>query len=150
MIAACCTGAALIFAVFAVSALPRRRREEPLRKEMHARPVTFRTRVDVTAAVLGIMAASHGRLQLTVRGDAFEVSHPLALARFLFGQEFCYRAGDTIVRVVSGLLRDCIEIQGQPNTLAARIRISRKNMNRQIWDALITAGAHPIGLSPSR
>ena len=125
------------------SVLSRRRREQPLRKEMQARAVmgmmTFRA---------GVNTEDRGMLRLTVRGDLFEVSHPFPLARFLFGQDYCYRAEDTTVEVVPGLWHDWIEISGQPGMRAARIQIGRRKMNRQIWDALVRSGAHPIGPPP--
>lgn len=141
---------ALLFAAFAVAASSRRRRNGPLRQEMRARPtLMFRARVDVKANILGIMVPARGRLDLIVREGAFEVSHPSPLARFLFGQDYCYRAGDTTVQAIPGLLRDWIEIGGQAVDPADRIQVRRRNANRQIWDALISAGAHPIGPSPS-
>lgn len=141
---------ALIFVASAVASSPRRRREEPLRTEIQARPVvTFRVRVDVRAKnFLGTMLSQRGPLYLVVCGDAFEVSHPFPLARFLFGQDYCYRAEDTTVRVVPGPRHDWIEISGQPIMSAAQIEIGRRDMNRQIWDALVRAGAHPIGSFP--
>ena len=45
------------------------------------------------------------------------------------------------------LRRDWIEING-PARAAARIQISRRSQNREIWDALVAAGAHPLGLPP--
>lgn len=151
LIVLCFAALALVFAAFAVAASLRRQRVGPLRQEMQARPaVTFRARVDVKANVLGIMLPARGRLDLIVRSDAFEVSHPVALARFLFGQDYCYRAEDTTVRTVPGLLCDWIEIDGPPVTPADRIQIRRRDMNRQIWDALISAGAHPTGPFPAR
>ena len=138
----------LIFAANAVGSWPRRQREESLRKEIQARPVvTFQARVDVRANFLGTMTSQHGPLYLIVCGDAFEVSHPFALARFMFGQDYCYRAGDTTIKVVPGPRHDWIEISGQPIGSAVRIWIGRRTMNRQIWDALVRAGAHPIGSS---
>jgi hypothetical protein len=42
-----------------------------------------------------------------------------------------------------------IEIEGQQSVgAAARIWIWRPGMNRQIWNVLIGAGAHPIGPAP--
>ena len=121
----------------------RRRREEPLRKEMQARAVmavmTFQARV---------VTEDRGTLRLTVRGDLFEVSHPFPLARFLFGQDYCYRAEDTTVELVPGLWYDWIEIGGQPGTGLSPMRIGRRKMTRQIWDALVRAGAQPIGPPP--
>jgi hypothetical protein len=121
----------------------RRRREEPLRKEMQARAVmavmTFQARV---------VTEDRGTLRLTVRGDLFEVSHPFPLARFLLGQDYCYRAEDTTVELVPGLWYDWIEIGGQQGTGLSPMRIGRRKMTRQIWDALVRAGAQPIGPPP--
>jgi hypothetical protein len=143
------TFVALVFAAFAAGTWPRRHREAPMRKQMRARAVvTFRVSVDVKADTLGMMLSAKGQLDLIVRGDAFEVSHPFPLARFLFGQEYCYRAEDTTVAVVPGLRHDWIEIAGQSARTAARIWIGRKNLNRQIWDTLVRAGAHPTGSPP--
>jgi hypothetical protein len=121
----------------------RRRREEPLRKEMQARAVmavmTFQARVDTE---------DRGWLRLTVRGDLFEVSHPFPPARFLNGLDYCYRAEDTTVELVPGLWHDWIEVGGQPGTGLSPMRIGRRKMTRQIWDALVRAGAQPIGPPP--
>jgi hypothetical protein len=102
--------------------------------------MTFRASVDVKDR--------HGQLNLTVCGDLFEVSHPFPLARFLFGEDYCYRAEDTTVELVRGLWHDWIEIGGQPGTGLSPLLIGRRKMNRQIWDALVRAGAQPIGPSP--
>jgi hypothetical protein len=108
---------------------------------MQARTVvTFRARVDVKD--------QRDPLYLTVRGDLFGVSHPLRLVRYLFGEDYCYRAADTTVEVVPGRWHDWIEVHGQPGTGIAPIQIGRRKMNRQIWDALVQAGAEPIGPSP--
>jgi hypothetical protein len=140
---------ALAFAVSAGVAWSRRRREEPLRKEIRSRPmVTFRSSVDVKANFLGTMTSQRGPLYLTVHGDVFEVSHPFSLARFLFGQDYCYRAEATAIKVVPGLLHDWIEISGLSGMRAAYIQIGRRKMNRQIWDALERSGAQPIGPPP--
>ena len=123
----------------------------PLRHEMRAqRVVTFQTRVDVKANILGMTLPVNGRFYLVVRDDAFEASDPSPLARFLFGLDYCYRVGGTTVKVVPGLRHDWIKIAGQAITSADQIQIRRTNMNRQIWDVLIRAGAHPIGPPPSR
>jgi hypothetical protein len=139
---------AAAFAAIAVVAWRRRHHGAPLRQQMRARPVTFRAPVDVKANALGMMVSEHGPLDLIMHGDAIEVSHPFPFARFLFGQEYCYRAEDTTIKVVPGSRHDWIEIQGQPTGTATRIQIRRPDMNRQIWDALVRAGAHPIGPAP--
>jgi hypothetical protein len=109
---------------------------------MRARAVmgvmTFQARVDTDS----------GWLRLTVLGDLFEVSHPFPLARFLNGLDYCYRAEDTTVELVPGSWHDWIEIGGQPGTGLSAMRIGRRKMTRQIWDALVRAGAKPIGPPP--
>ena len=139
---------AAAFAAVAVIAWPRQHHEAPLRKQMRARPVTFRVGVDVRASYLGTMLPVTGPLYLVVRDDVVKVSHFFPPARFLFGQRYCYRAEDTTIKVVTGLRHDWIEIDGQPAGTAARIWIWRPSMNRQIWNVLIRAGVHPTGSVP--
>jgi hypothetical protein len=130
-------------------ALTRRRPwEEPLRKELQARPLTFRASVDVKVGAVDPMESKSGLFSLSVHGDAFEVSDAVPLFRFLNGDGYCYRAEDTTVEMVGGVLHDWIEVCALPGTGAIRIRIGRRKMNRQLWDALVTAGAQPIGLPP--
>jgi hypothetical protein len=133
----------------ALVAWTRRRREEPLRREIQSQPVTFRSAVDVKASTFGTMTSQRGPLYLVVHVDAFQVSHPFPLARLLFGQDYCYRARDTAVEMVPGVLHDWIEVSGQPEDSAARIWIGRRKTNRQLWDVLVGAGARPVGLPPA-
>ena len=139
---------AMAFTAVAVVAWPRQHHEAPLRRQMRARPLTFRAGVDVKASYLGRMLPVTGPLYLVVRGDVFRVSHLLPPARFLFGQQYSYRAEDTTIKVVPGLRHEWTEIDGQQAGTAARIWIWRPGMNRQIWNVLIGAGAHPIGSAP--
>ena len=131
-------------------ALTRRRPwEEPLRKELRARPSTFRARVDLKAGAVDPMESKSGLFSLIVHGDAFEVSDAFPLFRFLNGPGYCYRAKDTTVEMVHGVLHDWIEICPLPGTGAIRIRIGRRTMNPQLWDVLVSAGAQPIGPPPA-
>jgi hypothetical protein len=139
---------ALALAVLAVGARPRQHHEAPLRKQMHVRPETYRAAVDVRASFLDMMLPVKGPLHLVVRGDAFEVAHFFPSTRSVFGQRYCYRAEDTTIKVVTGLRHDWIEIDAQPARTAVRIWIWRQGMNRQIWNVLTGAGAHPIGPAP--
>jgi hypothetical protein len=130
-------------------ALTRRRPwEEALRKELRARPLTFRASVDVKVGAVDPMVSKSGLFYLSVHGDAFEVSDAVPLFRFLNGQDYCYRAQDTTVEMVRGVLHDWIEICALPGTGAIRIRIGRRKMNRQLWDVLVSVGAQPIGSPP--
>ena len=131
-------------------ALTRRRPwEEPLRKELQARPLTFRARVDVKVGAVDPMGSKSGLFSLSMHGDAFRVADEVPLLRFLNGQDYCYRAQDTTVQMVRGVLHDWIEICALPGTGAMRIRIGRRKMNRQLWDVLVSAGAEPIGSPPA-
>jgi len=126
---------------------PRRRWEEPLRNEMREQPVTFQSGVDFKE---DSMSAERGPVNLIVHGDTFEVTSQVPAFRFLNGTDYCYHAPDTTVEMVRGVLRDWIEICGQPGTGAVPVKIGRRKDNRQLWDVLVRAGAHPIGPPPAR
>ena len=116
----------LVFAVAAPAAWTRRRRERPLARQMRARPVTYRSTVDVRAVVFGAMLSRRGPLYLDVYGDSFRVYHPFAPARLVFGQDYSCRGRDMVIEVVPGLLHEWIEISGPPGS-AARIQIAHAN-----------------------
>jgi hypothetical protein len=138
----------LALVVIVIIAQPRRRREEPLREELAAQPaVTFRAPVRVLGGAGGLPVAQRGSFYLVVRGDVFEVANPFRPAR-LFGQQYCYRAPDTTVKVMAGFRHHWIEIEGQPPGTAALIWIRQPGLTRQLWYALTSAGAHPIGPAP--
>lgn len=124
------------------SNLHRLRWEKPLRDEMLASPATFRTEVEVQDL--------RGPISLSVHGDAFQVTQRVPLIRFVNGTDYCYRARDTTLETAHGRLHDWIEIRGLPGTGAEPIRIGRRKNNRLIWDALVRAGADPIGPPPER
>ena len=109
---------------------------------MTVAPATFQAYVE--------MPLLRGPVHLSVHGDAFEVAQRFPVIGFVNGSDYCYRAQDTTVETAHGRLRDWIEICGLPGTGAEPIRIGRRNMNRQLWDVLVSAGAHPIGPPPAR
>ena len=103
---------ALAIVAFAAGTWPRRHREAPLRREMRTRQeVTYRVNVSVKN-LIGMRM--RGPLSLIVREDAFEVTHAFPPARFLFGQEYAYRAEHTTIQAVPEVLRRWIEVHGQP------------------------------------
>jgi hypothetical protein len=114
----------------------RQQREALIRAEMWGRPVDYRARVSVCVSFFGLMGRRRGLLDLIVRGDAFEISGR-------FGPGHYYRADDTTIEVVTGLLHNWVEIRGRPGRPAARIWVGRWNMTHHIWHALVRAGAHP-------
>ena len=95
----------------------------------------------------GVPMRQRGSFYLVVRGDSFEVANSFRPARLL-GQQYCYRAPDTTVRVVAGFRHRWIEIDGRPPGTAALIWIRQRDLNRQLWYALTAAGAHPLGSPP--
>ena len=138
----------VVFGAFALGTLPRRRHEAPLRKELRAAPaVTFRAQVHVKTNFLGTMLAARGTLDLVVSGDVFRVGHGFPLGRWMFGQDYSYRAPEVTIEMLPGLRHDWIEIGGPPSA-GARIQIGSRDRNRQIWNALLWAGARPIGPPP--
>jgi hypothetical protein len=76
--------------------------------------------VRVLVGSVGLLMPPKGSFYLVVRGDLFEVSNPFQPARLL-GQQYCYRAQDTTVKVVAGLRHHWIEIDGQPPGTASRV-----------------------------
>jgi hypothetical protein len=116
--------------------------ERPLRQAIRGRPVTFRAQVE--------LQDERGAVSLSVHGDAFEVVQGFPVIGFLNGTDYCYRGPDTTLEATHGWRHDWIEIRGLPGTGAAPIRIGRRKMNRQLWDVLVGAGAHPIGPPPER
>jgi hypothetical protein len=114
---------------------------------MRARPVTYRSTVDVKAVLFGAMLSQHGPLYLDVYGDSFRVFHRFPPARLIFGQDYSYRGPDVVIEVVPGLLHKWIEISGPPGS-STRIQIARRKLNRQLWDVLLAAGARPAGPPP--
>jgi hypothetical protein len=123
--------------------------EKPLRDEMRARPATFRAQVAMR--FLDGPPPVRGPFSLSVHGDAFEVAQRVPVIGFLNGSDYCYRAQDSTVETVHGVLHDWIEICGLPGTGAEPIQISGGGQkSRLLWDVLVSAGAHPIGPPPTR
>jgi hypothetical protein len=131
---------ALAAGYMVLSERSRRHWENPLRNEMRARPATFRAWTP--------MQAYRGPVRLSVHGDMFEVADKFPVIGYLNGKDYCYRAPDTTVEMAYEGRRDWIEIHGLPGTGAEPIRIGSRNVNRQLWDVLVSAGAHPIGPPP--
>ncbi len=87
-------------------------------------------------------------LSLTVRGDAFEISHPNLGARLIFGQEHCFRAADTTIAAARRQMQDWIVVQGLPASRRNQVWITKRGQLAPIWEALIRAGAQPASPPP--
>jgi hypothetical protein len=135
------------FTVLCVMSWRSRRFEAPLRRAARARPVrTFGMSVDARVSRQGMELPVKGRLDLVVWGDIVEVSHPFVLARFIFGQEYFFLASETTVKIIPGR-RNWILIEGHWRGRTTRVWVARRDMTREIWHALIHAGASPGGPS---
>jgi hypothetical protein len=153
--AAVVAGLSLIYGRFWL----RRRRGAPLRREIRARGITFRSHLDrVTVMEPGWLqpdsdfgAPISSPVELIVRGGAFEVSSSLWLGRVVMGLEYCFRACETSVE----LNRVVPRIYGMDDTLPrivvrgwqagrkVQLTIGQKNDPLEIWDALTASGAVP-------
>jgi hypothetical protein len=142
-------GLALLLWIFWIPAWQRRRAEAPLRTELRARPaVDFSTKVMSKALLLGSDLPMRDFLNLTVRGDAFEISHRKQSARVAFGREYCFRAADTTVTTARSQMQDWIVVQGLPASRNNRVWITNRGELAPIWDALVRAGAQPASPPP--
>jgi hypothetical protein len=137
----------------------RRRRGTPLRREIRARDITFRSHLDrviVTEPGWLQPGSDFGTpifspVELIVRGDAFEVCSTLALGRVVMGLEYLFRAGETSVelnRVVPRIygMDDTpprVVVRGWQSGRKIQLTISQKNDPLEIWNALTAAGAVP-------
>jgi hypothetical protein len=136
----------------------RRRREAPLRREIRARDVTFRTipdRVKVSdpsgrAKWAGVSAP----MGLFVRGDAIEISSTFAPLRVVMGLEYYFPASETSIelsRSPSLIYRgDWIVLTRRQAGQDFQVAITTTNDHTllQAWNALVNAGAIPAGLPP--
>jgi hypothetical protein len=133
----------VVFSVVFVMSRRRRRFETPLRIAASAREVpTFITSVAARVSWLGQEVSVKGRLQLVIWGDIVEVSQPLPLARFITGQEYFFLARETTVTIIPGR-QDWILIEGHWRGRLTQVWVSDGGMTREIWNALVRAGASP-------
>jgi hypothetical protein len=138
----------------------RRRRETPLRREIRAREVTFRSYLDRVGVIEpGWLEPEPGSdagtpisrpVELVVRGDAFEVSSTVALGRAVLGLEYFFRACETSVelnRVVPRIYGmdtpPRIIVRGWQAGKKIQLTIGQKDDSLEIWNALTAAGAVP-------
>jgi hypothetical protein len=136
----------------------RRRRGTPLRREIRARDITFRSHLDrVTVTEPGWLQPGSdfgtpifSPVELIVRGDAFEVCSALALGRVVMGLEYLFRAAETSVelnRLIPRIYgRDTpprIIVRGWQADRKIQLTITQKNDPLEIWNALTGAGAVP-------
>ena len=135
----------------------RRRREAPLRREIRAQDVTFRTGVPV---LLGQPYGWPRWLQLNsvmaliVRRDAIEISSQVWPIRVVLGMEYYFRARETTIQVRREPSRPFelkwIVVTGRQGGNEVKLAISKERADQlcQVWSALVGAGAVPVGPPP--
>lgn len=142
----------------------RRHRTAPLRHEIRAREITFRSgldRVRVTEPALQLLGTGSAEsirspMELIVRGDAFEISSTSPFGRMVMGMEYYFRARETSVEIrrpIPRLLRmdgekEWIVVQGRQAGKEIQLWIMKKNLN-EVWTALVDVGAVPRSAGPS-
>ena len=145
---------AAIFAVGFGLVWLQRRREAPLRREVRAQGVTFRTPVQVKEKS-GNRWDQVFRMDvdLIVRVDAFEISFDFTPFRVIFGWEYYIKANEVSIKVSrlpsSGIhQREWIIVKWLQSGKETQLAIASKYKFRDAWDALVRAGAVPIGPPP--
>jgi|HubBroStandDraft_5_1064220.scaffolds.fasta_scaffold554216_1 hypothetical protein len=124
------------------TAWSRRQREAPIRQEIAAAPITrYLAPVQVRTARSGLRATQNGTFGLVMRGETFEILHPFALARLLFGQDYCFRACDTTIQAQG----EWILIEDRSPLRVPAVLIRNTKMTRQM---LVLAGAYPASPPP--
>ena len=133
-----------------------RRREAPLRREIRAQDVTFRTGVAVRLKQYGWSRWLDLKsfMALVVRGDAIEISCMVWPFRVVMGEEYYFRARETTIQVRREPSRPFelkwIVVTGWKDGKEVRLAISTGNAYQlsRAWSALVAAGAVPVGSPP--
>ena len=135
----------------------RRRRETPLRREIRARDITFRTPLNrVSVKEPGWLQPDSdfevpvsSPVELIVRGDAFEICSARSLGRVVMGLEYLFRASETSVELnrqfpgsTGGTHRPGSSYGWRAGS-KVRPTIRQDNDPLEIWNALTGAGAVP-------
>lgn len=135
----------------------RRRKEAPLRREVRAQGVTFRTELEYVKTITrhGGWTRPYGLMELVVRADAFEVSCPLRPVGVVLGLEYYFRAHETTIqvsRVPSAVYkRDWIVVTGRRFGQEIQLAIAQRNYRDCLpdaWNALVRAGSVAVGPPP--
>jgi hypothetical protein len=129
------------------------RQEAPLRREVRAQGITFRTRLDNVKEKKSRewLRAMYGEIYLIVRTDAFEISCIISPIRVVLGLQYYFRAGETTIEVsrLPGIpKREWIVVAGRQLGKEIRLAIAQTRDLRDAWNALVAAGAVPVGLPP--
>lgn len=148
---------AIVAAVFTIGlgqVWLRRRREAPLRWAIRSQKVTFwisLNQVKEESPGWPRWLALNSMMALYVRGDSVEISSMVPPIRVLMGMEYYFKARETFVEIskepsmFSAL--NWIVITGSRRGREIKVAIMKRNEIQffDAWNALVVAGAVPIG-----
>ena len=150
---------AVVAVIYLVPEVRLFRRNAPMRREMKAQPVTFRTElrwVKIPARPWWMYGAEDGirNMELIVRGDMFQVGNTLSAA--VMGVAYYFRAWETTIEVSRDPLgiygidgkREWIVVTGTQDGRACRLEMTKKYFLDDVWNALVRAGAAPRSDGP--
>jgi hypothetical protein len=123
------------------------RRIEPIRRVVQGHPVTFGTSVVVQILTSSRASTLRGSLYLIVRGEFLEICHPIRPVAVFFEQEFYFRASDLRIETYWDQ-RERIRITDVSYGMGASLSVTNRTNLGGIWNALVNAGAVPVGQAP--
>jgi hypothetical protein len=137
----------------------RRRREAPLRREIRSQDVTFWTGLTEVKVKEGYgwpkWLALRSSMALYVRGDSFDISSTILPIRVVMGMEYYFKASETSIETsrdpsTGSSALNWIIVTGSQRSEEIKLAIINRNEGRlhDAWNALVTAGAVPIGPPP--
>jgi hypothetical protein len=136
----------------------KRRRERPLRREIRSQSVTFWTRLPRVKVKQGYgwpaWLSLNSSMALYVRGDFFDISSSLLPIRVVMGMEYYFKASETSIETSRDPSRNSalnwIIVTGSQRGEEIKLAITNGNegLLQDAWNALVVAGAIPIGPGP--
>jgi hypothetical protein len=146
--------------VFLAPAVRMHYRNTPLRREIKAQAITFRTTlrwVKIPARPWWMYGPEDGirNIELIVRGDTFQVG---SIFSAVMGVEYYFRARETVVEVTRDPLgiygiedkREWLVVTGTQYGRDFRLAMTKKYFLDDVWNALVRAGAAPRSDGPAR
>ena len=130
----------------------RRWRQGDLRREIRGNRVIFRAAIRrmKTSDIMQWLPP----VQLVTRVESIEISSPLTFIRVMFGLECYFRAADVSVKVepISSLLEreEWLVVRGLQFGKELQVDMTIRGDLLPAWNALVEAGAAPVGPSPRR
>jgi hypothetical protein len=136
----------------------RRRREAPLRREIRSQSVTFWTRLPQVKVKEGYgwprWLSLNSSMALCVRGTSFDISSTNLPIRWVMGMEYYFKASGTSIETSRDPSRNpalnWIVLTGSQRGEEIKLAIIHGNegLLHDSWNALVAAGAIPIGPPP--